>query len=156
MGRAQRTGVGEKKARELTKLLTATRIPSLPEAILSGKVTFGELWRLRDSSRGQEFRAWFNAALDKADHKDIRDAYIELLAHENWASSLPVKVLRFVVSAAAGLLNPSAAIAIGAADASLDSALKDWSPKLFLDDLRRATTKHQNRPKPVPKPPGLG
>jgi hypothetical protein len=141
MGRARRAGLGQRKLKEFAKLETVSEIPSLPDAFAERDVKFSDIWRLRDSAKGQEFRAWFNKSIE-TQASDIRDAYIATLQAEGWATSLPVRVLRFLGSSGIGLfLNPALGSLAAASDIVLDDALKPWKPTIFLDDLRKTLRK---------------
>ena len=124
---------------EFGKLLEAERIPSIPDAFVSGALDFDTFWRLRESANGQRFREWFTEALNAGSGEDIRNAYIRTWEEPNWFNSFPGKVFRAVIPTAVGIVDPQAGLIASAADFVLGLAPDKWSPRLFLSDLRKAS-----------------
>lgn len=139
VGRTRGMGQGRRRAEQFSDLAEAAGVPDMPAAFESGVVNLRQLWRLRESASGMKFRAWFNRALDDEAYTDIAHAYIEALSSSApWISSVPVRSLRFLAKAAVSLfLSPAAGLAADAADLAMDKMVSPWTPKVFLDDLRR-------------------
>lgn len=121
-------------------LLEVSDIPSLPEAFATSALAFDDVWKLRDSAKGLEFRGWFNEALEAGDAEEILAAYVHALTAENWATSVGVRVLRFLLSLVPIKSTAVAPVASLALDKVLDDS-RPWTPKVFLDDFRKRTTK---------------
>lgn len=52
--------------------------------------------------------------------------------------SLPFKTVRFVITTAVGTIEPISGVCMGAVDSFfIDKWLKGFSPKLFIDQLRK-------------------
>ena len=74
----------------------------------------------------------------KQEEKDLVRLYIASLENKSLIQSLPLKVLRFAVTAIANLLCPALGQTIGVSDSFFtEQWLKDYSPKLFLDELQK-------------------
>ncbi len=94
------------------------------------------LMKVRRTKHGIEFRRWFHEHC-RGDTTQAAKAYADLLKQVPSIDRCPAKVVRFIVTAAAGLLGPLGS-AIGAADTFFVSkVLAGASPKHFLNDLRQ-------------------
>ncbi|MFA5168015.1 MAG: hypothetical protein WC530_05745 [Candidatus Omnitrophota bacterium] len=101
-----------------------------------------QLLKLKRSGKGKKFREWFHGNHDQ-NPDVIVQKYIEALGKIPWISSVPAKIMRFILTGGVGLAiaGPTGAavgMAVGAADSFfLDDWLKGFSPKIFIDDLRQ-------------------
>jgi hypothetical protein len=103
--------------------------PTIREAIDSGTRSFSDFERLLEKS--DRFR--------ETVHKIGPDAslvaeYFGEVSKEGWISSLPVKVIRYVIGLTVGTASPAAGAALSAADTFILDKLKGWRPNHFVDD----------------------
>jgi hypothetical protein len=119
-----------RQAREQFAELVLADYPSVRDVIDSGEQSFSEFRKLLDKS--EKFKIWL--AKTSPDQKLVSQ-YIEALKANTWADTAPVKALRYVFSLGSGLVDPTAGVASGAADAFLlDRFLRGWRPNHFVDD----------------------
>ncbi len=106
---------------------------AIRESVNSGARTLKESLALIDAS--SRFKLWLK---EKDPSADLLKEYLRELSRLEWADKLPVKTLRWLLFAAAGLataaLNPAVGLAIAAADPFLvDKILKGWKPNQFVE-----------------------
>jgi hypothetical protein len=129
----RRTGISETKLLQLHDMVL-DGYPTVAEAINHGKRSFDDFLKLLD--RSQHFREWLHQMGPDADV--VREYIQRLAAKEDWISSLPAKVVRYVLSSVVGLANPVAGMAIAAADMFLlERMARGWRPNHFMDGQLR-------------------
>jgi len=136
--KAERSAKARAESRDFAVLREVAGIPDLGEAVLQGKIAVGYLLKLSRSRSGEEFRRWFHEHCREDPLAAARE-YAKLLRGESQIKSLPVRVLRYIVTTALGLI-PGVGIVAGPAAAALDSFflerwVRDSSPKFFIERL---------------------
>jgi len=123
------------------RLLDLNNLPDIRPAITSRELSMAELWQIRQSHQGTQFREWLRQA-DSHEARDLERAYVEALIRPTLASSLPVRLLRLGITTAAGLVTGIGGLIGGIAADAVDSFfvekwLGGFSPKLFFDELQQ-------------------
>lgn len=117
-------------------LLELEGIPDLRPAIAQGDISVPEIWKVRQSKEARRFREWLRKA-DPSDARELEKAYVSTLGRSSIYSSLPIRVIRFVVTTAAGVIEPISATVAGATDSFfIEKWLAGYSPRLFLERIR--------------------
>lgn len=111
--------------------------PSVREAVNSGQRTAKEFLDLL--SRADGFKKWFNA---QNPDKDLIQEMLREKTSGGWLEKVPVKLARFGIFNAAGLLAdavaPGSSVALGAVDNFLlDRLSKKWRPHFFVENALR-------------------
>lgn len=102
--------------------------PAIREVVDSGQRSFNDFLKLLDSA--ERFRGWVRGVNPDA---KLAAEYVSAVSAEQWMSSVPAKVVRYVLVTAAGLSPVAGAIA-GAIDTFLlDKLIKGWRPSHFID-----------------------
>lgn len=125
---------GRDVARSFTELSEIADVPDLGEAVLSGAVSVREVLKLSESTDGLQFRDWFHQHC-RSDTLATAREYALLLKDVPRIQSFPVKVLRFLATAALGKVP-----LLGEAASAIDSFfverwLRGASPKYFLEEI---------------------
>lgn len=118
-------------ATELTQFkdVAIPEYPSIREIINGGFRTFDEFLTLLD--KAQKFREWIQGQNPDA---KVAHEYIRSITAEGWASTVPAKLMRFVMSTAIGLVGLPQGLVASAADSFLlDRISKGWRPNHFID-----------------------
>lgn len=132
-----RAGIRPSTESKFLSLIELTGTPDVRVAVSSGTVELSDILSLRNRKVSREFRKWLRNA-DPHDARELERLYVSSLGKSSVYSSLPVRVLRFVVTAAVGALNPIAGpvVSVSAVDSFfVEKWLQGYSPKLFLDEL---------------------
>lgn len=132
-----RLGIEDNYLDNFIALLELKNIPNIGKAVQSGDFTLFDIWKIREKKQSKNFREWLRKA-SKQDEKNIVKLYIASLEDKSLIQSLPLKVLRFAITAIAGLLNLPLGLTFGIGDSFFaEQWLKGYSPKLFLDELQK-------------------
>jgi len=117
----------------LTRVLTFSNMPDFGAAVARGGVDLAKFIEIRQSDAAQAFRAWLRNASDMPD-ADLRDRLHPARHKLRGAfTSLPGKVVRCIVTTAAGLLSPGIGVAAGVTDSVfLEMLLPKTGPVGFL------------------------
>jgi hypothetical protein len=111
----------EHRDRQLATVLSLPGLPSQEEYGRSERIDIEQLLRIRESSEGKAFRAWFHSA-GAADIEEMAERWNSLSIRLAAATHGTVgREIRFAVSTAAGLI-PGAGLAIGTAVGVLDNS----------------------------------
>jgi hypothetical protein len=128
-----RLNLGRSRTEGFSKLLDLNRLPNIGEAVVSGKVNLIDLWRLRQRKEARQFRAWLRNASPE-DARDLERLYVSTLSRQSWINSTSARTLRFVITTAAGVVDPIGGFIVGATDSFfVERWLHGYNPKLFLD-----------------------
>jgi hypothetical protein len=112
-------------------------LPDIGEGILEKKFEMAKLLKLRNSKNGSQFREWFHLNC-KDDSIATAREYCSLLQDIPQISSLPIRIIRFILTLAVSLFSPPFGIAAGACDSFfIDRWLQGSSPKYFIHDIRQ-------------------
>ncbi len=120
----------------LWSFLEVAGVPDLSELLLADNRRVAKFIELTSSSDAQQFRSWFHSNANLSE-KEILHAYIELLHQVPWIQKAPAKALRFLITAAAGMvpvLGPAASIIDTFV---VEKLLTGKSPKFFIENLRK-------------------
>lgn len=102
--------------------------PSVAETINRGDRSFQEFFELLSSA--QKFKHWIKS---KSPDESLVAAYVEDITAIGWLSRVPGKVLRYVIGAAVGAINPVASLALSAGDSFfLERLTSGWRPNHFI------------------------
>lgn len=121
-------------------------IPDVRASVIEREVTPGEIWKLRNTSRAEQFRVWFDE-VGPHDPKQLVSEYVSTLTQASPLTSRRGKILRFALINAAGLamvpiggpISIGASLALSLADSFLlDRIRLGFRPRYFLDDVRSA------------------
>ena len=144
-GKLARSGASTQLIEKFINLLELENIPDIRPAVESGDMSLSEIWKLRMRKEATQFRQWLREA-NPADARELEKAYIATLGESTVCSSLPVKILRFIITATAGALQPLIGATVGVVDSFfIEKWLSGYSPRLFLDQLRSLPLKNENR-----------
>jgi hypothetical protein len=118
----------------LWRLFEVNGIPDISAALLNNKDGFAKFITLTRQQNVQDFRDWFHTVVQK-DGADVVKEYVAILKSVPSVSTIPMKVIRFLVTTALGV-NPLVGAAAGFLDSFVvEKILKGKSPKYFVDDL---------------------
>lgn len=143
----RRLGVKPQKSKSLLGLLELNNLPDVGEVVSQGRLTFDEFWEMRNKKNAVKFRDWLaNAEIDQA--RDLEKLYVESLGNQHWIDSVPVKIVRFILSNVLGAIEPITGFAAGTLDSFfVDKWIKGYKPKLFIDELSKLSlTPSSDRP----------
>ena len=153
------------------ELFRIENMPDIRAAVLSGKVGTDDLLKLRNSNGGARFRAWLSSVSQNDDLGRVTELYLSAAAEAKGIFETPVgniaKTVFFCgLGTAVGFLfaGPLAAM-IGAGlgkalevgvDLGLDmfdsmilsNLSRGWSPKLYIDDMKRLSIKGRGSDSP--------
>ena len=136
-GKAERALKSLDLARGFVEILDLNDLPDLATAVASRRLSPAEVWRIRNSENGIQFRRWFHEHVRDEPERAVKE-YVAALGTQSWMDSIPAKVLRFVLTNSASLV-PAAGVIASAIDSFLlDRIAKGYSPKYVIDDLRQA------------------
>ena len=141
----KRSGIGTDVLNGFIRLLNITNVPNLEMAIESGNLGFEDLWEIRSSNNSSKFRAWLREAREEHG-QDLGKAYVSTLESIPFIDSLPIKTIRFLITTCAGLIEPLTGLTTGVIDSFfVQKWLAGYSPRLFIDDLRKLSiSKEEN------------
>ncbi len=155
----------------IMELFRIENMPDIRAAVLSSKVGTDDLLKLRNSNGGARFRAWLSSVNQNDDLGRVTELYVSAAAEAKGIFETPVgniaKTVFFCgLGTAVGYLfaGPLAAM-IGAGlgkalevgvDLGLDmfdsmilsNLSRGWSPKLYIDDLKRLSIKGRGSDSP--------
>ena len=118
-------------------LLDLEDIPDPGAAVYVGELSLAEVLRIRQSRKSTNFRKWLRAA-DTGNKRDLEKMYVSSLGQKSFYEKLPTKIIRFAITKAADVLLPPSGTILEAADSFfVERWLQGYSPKLFLDQLRK-------------------
>lgn len=119
------------------KLLELNDIPDIGVVVASGQVPMSKILKLRTKRLSRKFRKWLRKAKPE-DARELEKLYIKSLGSSGMFQSLPMRFLRFAIVTTAGIFNLPAGTAVAGANSFfVEKWLKGYSPKLFLDRLRK-------------------
>lgn len=102
--------------------------PSIAEVINQGHRSFEEFLELLSSAR--KFKKWLKG---KSPDESLIAAYLDDVTAIGWLSSIPGKVLRYVVAAGAGTISPASGLALSAGDNFfLERLFSGWKPNQYI------------------------
>ncbi len=129
--------LGEQRAADAFLILRSiARIPDIGEGVLTKQIDVERLLAIKSSRDGEAFRNWFHSHC-RADTEEIARAYADVLKHVPRIESLPFRVLRFVMTTAAGAY-PAAGLALSLVDSFfLKRWLRGGSAKCFIENLEQ-------------------
>ena len=136
--KADRSFDGLDAAEAFTVLREIADVPDVGEAVLNKHTTVGDVIKISKTRNGEQFRKWF--------HENCRDnpiatgkEYAALLRDVPRIQSIPVKVLRFILTSGIGAIpgiGPLLGLAGGAVDNFfIEKWLRGNSPKYLIEDL---------------------
>lgn len=138
--KAKRCNVDQANGEAFTFLQQITNVPDIGEGALTKQVDVKDLLKIKNSKNGTDFRKWFHSYC-RGDTKSISKEYINLLKQVPKINSLPVRIMRFILTAGIGTI-PMAGSLLGTAVSAVDSFfierwLRGSSPKFFIEDLKQ-------------------
>ena len=124
----KRIGIDKRELKEFQDIVL-DQAPSLREVLNSGDRTFTEFLKILDKS--QKFREWTRGV--NPDEKLVK-AYFQDLTSEGWISTLPSKVVRYVLGSVATAVAPVAGAIGSFADTLItEKILGGWRPSHFIE-----------------------
>jgi hypothetical protein len=132
-----RAGLISGMSEGFARILKLKKIPDIRVAVQSGSLTLEDIWDFRRRRVAKRFRKWLSEAkIEEAD--DLERLYVESLENSSFVDSLPSRIIRFVVTTAAGVANPIVGGGVGIADSFFVSRfLGGYHPKLMFDRLAK-------------------
>ena len=107
--------------------------PNIREVIDSGQRSFDDFLKLLDHA--DKFKHWLHGA---SPDSDLVREYVEKLTAEGWISSVPARLVRYMIAAAVGHFSEYGGMAVAAADMFLvERMFKGWRPNHFVDGKLR-------------------
>ena len=129
------SNVGLRSLINFVRLLDLNNLPDPGAAIVSGEITLSDIWRIRKGKDARRFREWLRSA-NADDARELERLYVSSLGEKNFVDSLPIRLLRFAVTIAAGAFSPIAGLGVDVVDSFfVDRWLKGYTPKILLDQL---------------------
>lgn len=133
----KRVGIQQYLVDGFTKLLELNNLPNIELAVINDQIPITKVWEIRQRKESRQFRAWLRE-VQPSDTRELEKAYVAAISKNDDYSSLPVRVIRFVMLNAIGLVNPIAGLISGGIDSFfLEKISAGYSPKLFFDRLRK-------------------
>jgi hypothetical protein len=151
---------GLKVSNNTSEILAIENLPNLQALVFDGTFKLNDALILRNRNVVTSYRQWINTLSKAGDYEKISQEYINELAGKNkFAESTSGKLLRtfgmFGVGAGIGALfagplggfvgagiGKVAELGLGLFDTfTLDSILKGWNPKMFVEEIRQAKDK---------------
>jgi len=129
---------GREIADSFGELREIADIPDVGEAVLGQHVTVAEVLTLAASRDGAAFQDWFHKNC-RTDALTTAREYARVLKEVPRVQAVPTKILRFLLTTAAGLI-PGLGLVMGPAASGIDSFVLDRiargsSPKYFIERL---------------------
>jgi hypothetical protein len=116
---------------------------SMPFRIFEPLLKSGH-WRCRIYGRLVSIGRFAKAEIHSA--SDLERLYLESLEQTSIVESLPVRVIRFMLTAGIGLTHPAAGLAVGVIDSFFVARfLKGYRPKLMFDELSKLFPEDRDR-----------
>ena len=138
-----RAGAQPQLIEQFQGLLELENIPDLWPIVEASVISISDIWKLRQQREAKQFRKWLREA-DPADTRELEKAYVALLGKSSIYTSLPVRILRFIITTAVSAVEPLVGTLAGTADSFfIEKWLAGYSPRLFLDKIRRIPEKRQ-------------
>lgn len=139
-GKAQRSFARSQAEESFVVLREIADIPDIGEGVLDKQVPIDDLLKLKHSRNGEQFRNWFHKNCRTNPIATARE-YTTLLRTIPRIQSLPLKVMRFILTTAIGAV-PGLGQVLGGVAGAVDSffiekLLRGSSPKFFIEDLRQ-------------------
>jgi hypothetical protein len=132
-----RAGYPEARQGGFLKILALTNLPDIRPAVESGAMTFGSVWKLRQSRTARRFREWL-ARADPESGEDLVRLYVESIDQPSLMESVPARIIRFGLMTALGISHPVAGGAIGLADMLFtEKFIKGYRPKMMFNQLSK-------------------
>jgi len=117
-------------ARQQFQQLVLPDYPNIGAVIDRGERSWSEFEKLLD--KAAKFKVWL---ADTNPDQQLAEQYIQALKKDTWADRAPAKFTKYLFSLGTGLLDPTAGVVSGAADAFLvDKFVRGWRPNHFVDD----------------------
>jgi hypothetical protein len=124
----KRSGISASELSELHEAVLPG-YPTIKEVVDAGERSFDEFLLLLE--KAEKFRSWVHKVSPDA---RLVSEYIRAISAEGWTSSLPAKVVRFMISTGVGLAAPIAGVAVSAADSLLlDKISSGWRPSHWVE-----------------------
>ncbi|WP_346915491.1 hypothetical protein [uncultured Roseibium sp.] len=123
-GKQERINAAKMHAGQV-RLFELTEVPDVGSWALENPNKIEKLLKLRSSRSGTSFRNWFHAEAIK-ENPDIAKSYIELLSETNAFNSTPMRVVRFLCTAAWAAIEPISGTAATIADNFLMGKSEAW------------------------------
>jgi hypothetical protein len=124
----KRSGISAAELSELHETVLPD-YPTIKEVVDAGERTFDEFLLLLE--KAERFRSWVSKV--SPDEKLVGE-YIRAISAEGWTSTLPAKVVRFMISTGLGFAAPIAGVVVSAADSLLlDKIAGGWRPSHWVD-----------------------
>jgi len=141
----RRKNADEPLADKFAKLLDLTNIPDIRPAVADNLLPLSKIWNIRESKNGEKFRDWLRK-VNPDDARSLEKSYVEMLEKDTLVASLPIRLMRFAITTASGVINPLIGTGVGVLDSFfIDKWLSGYSPKLFLDDLRKLAISEKSK-----------
>jgi hypothetical protein len=128
---------------QYTELREIADLPDIAELALTDKTKLQDILKLRNSSSGLAFRKWFHENC-MGDPIGTAREYASILQEIPKVQSAPIKTIRFLATAAVGImtlpLDPLIGLGAATVASSVDGFLVDRifkgaSPKIFIERL---------------------
>lgn len=127
----------EDSIKQFYSLLELFRLPDIRSAIISDELTMTDIWKIRMNRKAKKFRRWLGD-VNTSNSRELEQAYVAALGKSSIFNSVPLRVIRFLTTTAIGAINPPLGIISGTSDSFfINKWLDGYSPKLFLEDIRK-------------------
>ena len=139
-----RSGAVPSLVDKFQNLLQLDNIPDINPAIIAGEISIPEIWKLRQKKVSCQFREWLRSA-NAEDSRELEKAYVATLRKNSKYTSLPAKLIRFILTTAVGAFEPVTGTLASASDSFfVEKWLEGYSPSLFMDQIRALPKGEQN------------
>lgn len=136
-GKLARANINSAAIDNFLSLLDLENVPDPGAGVKAGDLSFDKIWRIRQSSDSIRFRKWLKIA-DVGNARDLEKMYVSSLGHKSFYEKFPTKIIKFAITKAADVLLPGSGTILEVADSFfVEKWLQGYSPKLFLDQLRK-------------------
>jgi len=123
-----------------TELKEISELPDIGEVVLNKQVPLHKILEISKSNDASKFREWFHENCRKDTVTSAKE-YSNLLKQVPLVQKLPSRIIRFIVTNIAGVVNPTAGIGAGLVDSFfIDKLLQGSSPKFFIEKLEQLSS----------------
>lgn len=128
-----------------TEFKEISGLPDIGEAVLQKQTSLYKILEIARSRDADKFREWFHVNCRK-DTITTAKEYTNLFKKVPLIQKLPSRIIRFITTNIAGFINPGVGIGTALVDSFfIDRLLRGNSPKFFIEELDRITSKAEQK-----------
>jgi hypothetical protein len=133
LAKEKRALSGDHLSDAFIRILEINDLPDVSHVVATRQISLKDTWKLREGASGEAFRRWFHEKV-RAEPERAAQEYVTALSATSWVNSVPVKVLRLLITMPPlGLVSPI----LGLSDNLLGNSVQSRRPRYLIDDLKR-------------------